>query len=454
VRITFLRPNMWAGPSQGAMEPLAFAILRGLTPGDVECTLQDEQVEPLELDAPADLVAMTVETYTARRAYEVASTYRRRGIPVIMGGFHPTFLPGEALHFADSVVVGDAEELWGQVLGDFRKGALRPVYQADSPPSLEGVVYDRSLFAGKRYLPLRPFQYGRGCRFACDFCSIHAYYGRSLRHRPLPEVAAELEALQGEKLFLVDDNLFAEPDQARSLFETLGRYRISWVCQVSADISGDPELVDLMAANGCVTVLIGFESLHPGNLSQMGKKWSLKVGDPGEVVRRFRERGIMVYGTFVFGYDQDSPEAFDATVDFAIRSRMCLANFNPLTPTPGTRLYDRLRREGRLRFRRWWLDPGFRYGDALFEPKGMTAKELANGCYRARRAFNTLGSMVRRGLDPGANARNPTNLGLFWYANRVSRREILRKQGIGLGSGVPLPADPGPLTRDLYPAAS
>jgi radical SAM superfamily enzyme YgiQ (UPF0313 family) len=453
MKITFLRPNMHPGPSLGAMEPLAFAILRGLTPGDVECTLQDEQVESLDLDAPTDLVAMTVETYTARRAYEIASTYRRRGVPVVMGGFHPTFLPEEALQFADSVVAGDAEELWGQVVEDLRKGALQRLYVADSQPSLEGVVYDRSLFAGKHYLPLRPFQYGRGCRFACDFCSIHAFYGRTLRHRPLREVAAELEGLQGEKLFLVDDNLFAEPAQAGALFRTLGRYRTRWVCQVSADISGDPELLDLMAANGCVTALIGFESLHPGNLSQMGKRWSLGVGNPGEVVRRFRERGIMVYGTFVFGYDQDTPESFDATVEFAIRSRMCLANFNPLTPTPGTRLYDRLRREGRLRFRRWWLDPRFRYGDALFEPKGMTAEDLAEGCYGARRGFNSIGSLIRRGLDPRANARTPGNLGLFWSANRVSRREILRKQGMGLGSGAPLEADPGPLTRDVHRCA-
>lgn len=454
MKITFLRPNIRPGLSLGAMEPLAFAILHGLTPGDVECTLQDEQVEPLDTDAPTDLVAMTVETYTARRAYEVASAYRGRGVPVVMGGFHPTFLPEEALHFADSVVVGDAEEIWHRVVEDFRKGAPRRVYRTESAPSLGGVVYDRSLFAGKPYLPLRPFQYGRGCRFSCDFCSIHAYYGRIPRQRPLRDVAAELEALQGQTLFLVDDNLFADPGRAGDLFRTLGHYRIRWACQVSADVSADPRLLDLMAGNGCVTALVGFESLHPGNLCQMGKRWSLKTGDAEEVVRRFRERGIMVYGTFVFGYDQDTPASFDATLDFAIRARMCLANFNPLTPTPGTRLYDRLRREGRLRYQRWWLDPGFRYGEALFEPRGMTAEELTEGCYRARRGFNTIGSMVRRGLDRRANARNPTNLGIFWLANRVSRREILRKQGVGLGGGVPLQPDLGPLTRDLYEARS
>jgi radical SAM superfamily enzyme YgiQ (UPF0313 family) len=450
MRITFLRPNMQPGPSLGAMEPLAFAILYGLTPRGVECTLQDEQVEVLDLEAPTDLVAMTVETYTARRAYEIASVYRLRGVPVVMGGFHPTFLPDEAIRFADSVVVGDAEDLWGRVVRDAQKGSLQRVYGADSPPSLAGAVYDRAIFAGKHYWPVRPFQFGRGCRFACDFCSIHAYYGRTLRHRPLPEVAAELEGLRGEKLFLVDDNLFADADQAKALFETLGRYQIRWACQVSVDIARDSELLDLMADNGCVTALIGFESLNPENLSQMGKRWSLKAGSHEEVVRRFRERGIMLYGTFVFGYDQDTPESFDATVDFAIKSKMCLANFNPLTPTPGTRLFDRLRREGRLRFPRWWLDPGFRYGDALFDPKGMTAKELADGCYRARRGFNTHWSAFRRGLDPRANCRSPVNLGLFWVANRVSRREIHRKQGMTLGSGAQLPADPGPLSQDLY----
>jgi len=209
-----------------------------------------------------------------------------------------------------------------------------------------------------------------------------------------------------------------------------------------------------MAANGCVTALIGFESLHPENLSQMGKRWSQKAGSHAQVVRRFRERGIMVYGTFVFGYDQDTPASFDATVDFAIRSRMCLANFNPLTPTPGTRLYDRLRHEGRLRFPRWWLDPDFHYGDALFAPRGMTPEDLTDGCYRARRGFNTRWATLRRGLDPRANCRSPVNLGLFWMANRVSRREIRRKQGKTLGSGAPLPAKLGPLEKDLYRAVS
>jgi len=453
MKITFLRPNMRAGPSLGAMEPLAFAILSALTPEGVECALQDEQVEPLDLEADTDLVAITVETYTARRAYEIASVYRRRGIPVVMGGFHPTFVPDEALQFSDSVVVGDAEELWPQVVRDAERGALQRVYAAERPPSLEGVVYDRSIFAGKPYSPIRPFQYGRGCRFACDFCSIHAYYGRTLRHRPLDDVANELEGLRGESLFLVDDNLFVNVDQARALFRTLGQYQVRWACQVSADISRDPALLDLMAETGCVTALIGFESLHPENLSQMGKRWTLEAGGHEEVVRRFRERGIMLYGTFVFGYDQDTPESFDATLEFAIRSKLCLANFNPLTPTPGTRLYDRLRRQGRLRFHRWWLDPEFRYGDALFEPKGMTAEELSDGCFRARQRFNTPWSFLRRGLDPRANCRSPGNLGLFWLANRVSKREIYRKQGKALGTGVPLPADPGPLTLDLYRSA-
>jgi len=417
------------------MEPLAFAILRALTPGDVECVLQDEQVEELDLRAPTDLLAITVETYTALRAYEIASIYRQRGVPVVMGGFHPTFLPEEALQYADSVVVGDAEGVWGQVVQDARSGRLERRYTSETPPSLDGVTFDRSLFAGKPYLPVRPFQFGRGCRFACDFCSVHAYYGRTLRHRPMAEVAAELEELWGQTLFLVDDNLFADVDQASGLFRILGEHRIRWACQVSADIALDTDLLDLMAENGCFTALVGFESLHPENLSQMGKRWSLGSGGHEEVIRRFRERGIMLYGTFVFGYDQDTPESFDATLEFAIRAKLCVANFNPLTPTPGTRLYDRLRREGRLRFDRWWMDPGFRYGDALFEPRGMSAEDLTEGCYRTRRRFNTRRSMLRRGVDFRANCRNAKNLGIFYLANRVSRREIRRKQGRSLGSG-------------------
>ncbi len=447
MNVTFVRPNMNDERSFDAMEPLALALLAGHTPDGVETVLYDERIEPVDFDAPTDLVAITVETYTARRAYEISSEFRRRGLPVVMGGFHPTFLPAEALLFADAVVLGDGERVWPEVVRDTAQGRLRRVYRDRATTSLEGLRFDRSIFREKGYVPIRPVQFGRGCRFACDFCSIHAFHGSVLRQRPVRELVSEIGELEARYVFLVDDNLFVNHDEAAALFRALRPLGVKWICQVSIDISGDQALLDLMADCGCAVALVGFESLHPENLSQMGKAWNLRYGSYEEAIGRFRERGMMVYGTFVFGYDRDTVDSLDATVDFAIRSKLCLANFNPLTPTPGVRLYDRLRKQGRLRFDRWWLDPGFRYGDATFHPAGMSADELTEGCYRARKKFNTWGSLARRALDVRGHAGN---LGLYLTANWLSRKEIHRKQGMPLGTGAALPATPASLTRDLY----
>jgi radical SAM superfamily enzyme YgiQ (UPF0313 family) len=379
------------------------------------------------------MVALSVETYTARRSYQVADHFRQRGIPVVMGGYHPTFLPTEALEHADAVVLGDAEGIWPQVVHDAQYGTLQPIYQQPQPPPLAQAAFDRRIFRGKHYAGPTPVQYGRGCRFACDFCSINAFYGRNLRQRPLRDVAAEIEALDSKYILLVDDNIFANIDHAAALFRALKPLNVRWACQVSIDIARHPELLDLMAQSGCIGALIGFESLNEHNLRQMKKGWNMRHGDYAAAIEQFHARGIMLYATFVFGYDQDTPATFDITLDFALRSRFCLANFNPLTPTPGTPLYARLHAEGRLLYDRWWLDPQFRYGQTTFAPRSMSADELTAGCFRARQQFNRYGAIVRRALNLQSNCRNLSHLGIFLGANLLSRREIYRKQGVQLG---------------------
>ena len=189
--VTFVRPNLGEGLSADAMTPLVFSILKARTPADVATTLVDERVEPFRM-VPTDLVAMTVETFTARRGYEIAAQYRQAGVPVVIGGHHPSMLPDEAQQHADAVVVGDAEGVWESVLADASAGRLQRLYR--STPGQGGrPVYDRSIFAGKRYAPISLVQVGRGCRFNCDFCSIHAFYGNSLRQRSVRDVCEEIE---------------------------------------------------------------------------------------------------------------------------------------------------------------------------------------------------------------------------------------------------------------------
>lgn len=441
MKILFLRPSMGGGRAGDAMEPLVFAILRRLTPPEVETILVDERVEAIDDLAPVDLVAMTVETHTALRAYQLAAGFRRRGIPVVMGGHHPTLLPEEALLHADAVVIGDAEGVWPELVADCRSARLRRLYRSAGAAATVPAEPDRSIFAGKSYLRIGLVQHGRGCPYTCDFCSVSAFYGGRLGHRPAAQVAAEIAQIGRRNLFLVDDNLLADPSRTEEFLRALIPLRVRWTCQVSLDVAADERMLDLLAKSGCAVALIGFESLDRRNLEQMGKGANLAgCGDYAAAVERFRQRGIMVYGTFLFGYDHDTPAAIEAALEFAIRNRLCLANFNPLTPFPGTPLFERLRREGRLLHDRWWLRPDYRYGQALFHPRGMTAGELEAGCFRARREFHRFTSILRRGVDRRANSRNPAALALFLAANLVSRREILRKQGSPLG---------GPLLQPL-----
>lgn len=432
-RLTLIRPNMGDFRSTDAMTPLSLGVLAGRTPKDVDICLFDDRVEVLPVHDTPDLVAITVETFTARRAYQIADGYRARGIPVVMGGYHPTFLPDESLLHADAVVTGDAEGSWERLLGDFNRGNLQRLYTGGNTRPLNDFAIERNIFAGKRYAPIQLVQYSRGCRFACDFCSIRAFYQDNLRRRAPEAVVQELSAMNPRKLtFFVDDNLLANRDSLTDLLQAIRPLGIRWTCQISIDVARDEALLDLMAESGCMLALVGFESLSEPNLKQMGKAWNKVSGDYRQVVRKFHARGIAVYGTFVFGYDEDTADSIRASLDFALEARLDLANFNPLTPTPGSPLYDRLLKEGRLLSPEWWLDPNYHYGDPIFVPRKMSPETFADQCFEAKKAFYSWSSMARRVLAG--------NLGLDWFrtgmvglANLISRREVFHKQHRALG---------------------
>ena len=250
----------------------------------------------------------------------------------------------------------------------------------------------------------------------------------------MEDVVEDIRRSGRRHIFLVDDNLFVDVETTRALFEALVPLNISWSCQVSIDIARDPELVQLMRRSGCISALIGFESLDIDSLRELKKHWNTKWQSYDDAIGVFRNAGIMLYGTFVFGCDNDTVSSFDRSVEFALRNKFLLANFNPLTPTPGAPLFVQMKNEGRLLHDRWWVDPDFGYGVATFEPRGMSASELTAGCFYARKKFNTANSIVRRMFDVRANLRTPRRAGIYLAANFLSRREIYRKQGRRLGS--------------------
>lgn len=432
-RITLLRPNMGDYRSTDGLPPMSMSILAARTPDDIEVVFYDDKVEVIPMDDRPDLVAITVETFTARRAYELAHAYRERGVTVVMGGYHPTFLPDEALQHADAIVIGDAEGAWEQLLHDFRHAALQRIYRGGNSFPLSDFKLDKSIFSGKKYMPVEPVQYTRGCRFACDFCSIRAFYKESLRTRPVHSLVEELQCLNRKKLvFFVDDNLFSSVKELDALLTAIRPLRLRWSCQISIDVARDERLLDKMAEAGCVFVLIGFESLSRENLKQMGKPWNHVAGEYKQVVSKLHARKMAVYGTFVFGYDHDTVDTIEQSLEFALESKLEIANFNPLTPTPSSPLYERLKREGRLISPQWWLDPVYRYGDPIFIPRLMEPELFAQRCYEAKKAFYSWRSIGSRVLGTEAGIQL-FRTGIVGLANLISRREVMRKQYRPLG---------------------
>ncbi|MBO8170884.1 MAG: B12-binding domain-containing radical SAM protein [Bacillaceae bacterium] len=418
------------------MEPLPPAMIAALTPDDVEIKFYDDRIEPIPFDETTDLVAISIETYTAKRAYQIASAYRKRGVPVVMGGFHATLVPDEVAEYAEAVVIGEAEGLWEAVIEDFKNGRLKRFYTRTDRPTLEGVRPDRSIFRGKRYLPLALVEAGRGCHFKCDFCAIQSYFNSTQIRRPYQEIVEEIRILkkQGKKLFFfVDDNVVSNMEQAKELFRALIPLKIRWVGQASITCTHDDEFMALLKASGCQGVLIGFESLNPDNLRHMNKGFNAAKGGFTAALRKLNEYGIRLYATFVFGYDHDKLESFEETVKFCVKHNIYMVAFNHLTPFPGTPLYERLEQEGRLLYDKWWLDDRYRYGDVPFVVKGeLNADLIREKCVESRKRFYSIPSIIKRSF----NKTNSSNFFMwynFWFINFLLRKEASQREGYPLG---------------------
>ena len=376
--------------------PLTMPTLKALVPPELhaEVRIVDEMVEDLDFDIPADLVGITAITGTAVRAYELADRFRSRGASVVLGGVHPTLLTQESLGHADAVVRGYAERTWPRLLRDFAAGRLERIYE-DSEPFDPALIIppDRSGIHRRDYLGWCTVEMSRGCANKCDFCISHRFHP-SYICRPIGDVISEIKSLGGKILVFLDPNLICNREYAKEFFTELARLRKWWVGCASLDVVDDPELLDLMARSGCRGLLMGFESVRPEALVSSNK--TRNIGRRyAEVVEALHAHGILVQACFVFGFDTDDASVFVEAAEYIVHAKFDLPQISIYTPFPGTPVFERLEREGRILTRDWSLYNG---QNVVFDPRLMSTAELERGTDLVRKRAYSWSALSRRML--------------------------------------------------------
>lgn len=397
--------------------PLTLTTLASLVPPEIaaEVRITDEGVDEIDLDRlEADLVGITAITGTAPRAYEIAARLRQRGIAVVLGGVHPTLMPEEAMQHADSTVVGYAEESWPQLLRDFVAGRMARRYDQNPSLRLDNLPFpQRQLYNSGLVNVAHTIEATRGCIFQCEFCVVPAAWGKPLQ-KPVAQVVADIRQMKAKRVIFLDLNLIADVAYAKELFTALVPLKIQWGGLATTTIAWDDELLDLAARSGCRGLLIGFESLNQESLKEARKAFNMRRSYY-EVVEKIRDRRIALMGCFVFGFDHDTLQTFDETVDFVMESHMDLPRYAIAVPFPNTGLYKRLKSEGRITTENWGLYDG---QHVVFEPKHMTAAELLEHTRRAWKKTYSYASISKRlaGSRTQLPIAIPANLGYRFYA--------------------------------------
>ncbi len=385
-------------PPQGLIQ------LASLTPLDWEVEIIDENQTSVNFNKKTDLVGLTAMTVLASRSYEIADEYRKRGIPVVMGGVHASALPNESLKHVDSVVIGEAEEIWVQVLNDFKRNKLKKIYKANRPDcldfSIQREVQRTYPIHFSSHLPfttnLAYIQTQRGCPGDCDFCSVQRFNGRRVRTKSLPYLLNEIDK-EKEKgcnyIFFTDDNIVGNKPFAKSFFQELKKKKVKWFSQTDKTIA-DPDIIDLACDSGLTGVFIGLEALDPKILaSSVSKRKEYWLPDYENAIKRLHKRGVMVMASFILGFDGESSRTNEVYVKWAIKNKVDVAQFTLLTPLPNTALWDRMLYEKRITTFDW---SRYSFLDCVFKPIGREPEELVKSVRKAYQDFYSYSSYVKR----------------------------------------------------------
>ena len=384
--------------------PLAglLAVAAVIPRDQYEVVLTDENIEPVDFDLKADLVGISAMTSYVDRGYEIADRFRQKGIPVVMGGVHPSFMPREALRHCDAVVIGEVELVIGKLLDDLENGSMRGTYKSDTLHPMAGMPMPRyDLLKKNRYVNRTFVQTSRGCHQGCTFCAEPLMNGLKFRYRPVDEVIEEMENCGARTISINDADFFGTPDRPKEVMRALKGRGIKWQAGVTSKLAHDDRMLELAAASGCTMLSIGFESISRETLKSVHKHVN-RPENFAALVHKIHSYGIMVFGLFMFGFDGDDLSVFDETVAFNIEAKYDACAYSVLTPYPGTLTWYEMKKVNRIVSFDW---SKYDQGQVVYRPAQMSAEELRRGHYRAYRSFYTPGSMAGRFPLSGKRAR-------------------------------------------------
>jgi radical SAM superfamily enzyme YgiQ (UPF0313 family) len=413
-----------------ALPPLNLLMLAAYTPNDFSVEILDEAFNDIDFDSKPDLVGITCMTPLAPRAYEIAGEFRRRGIPVVLGGIHASMLPEEAQNYADSVVVGEGEEIWSELLQDFSVGRLNKRYEAISRPEISQLREpNRALLRNKYFV--QTVQTSRGCPHNCRFCSVTRFNGGQFRMRDIDNVIREIENLPDKRLFIIDDNIIGAGEnclkRAFALFDRLSHCGKEWGGQTCLNIVEHDGLLAAAAKSGAKAFLIGFESLQDAALTHFNKKMNLRPTTRNfkESIKKIQDHGIAIIGGFIFGADEDSVDTFRTTLDFIFDSGIDAVQLSIQTPLPGTDLYRELEKESRLLLTNYPDDwEAYNIFEPVFTPKNISPDALYNGLIDAYREVASFRRSLPRGLKTFWRTRSLFSTGISFFWNYDSYQSI------------------------------
>ena len=404
---------------KGIMMPqLALHLIAGLTPGEHEVKIVEEEIEEVDLESDCDLVGISCMTANAPRAYKFAAEFRKRGKMVVLGGVHPTILPEEALQYCDAVVIGEAEGVWKEVLKDAEGKKLQRRYHQPHPSLEEYIPIRHRLMTKKRLFNVLPVMTTRGCPYNCDFCCVHDIFGKKIRHVPIPNVVRDLEESGGKFFMFLDDNIIGDKRYAKELFRAIKPLKIKWVGQSSISFVNDLEMMKLAVDSGCTALFFGVETVSALQAEKMRKSFK-DMHDTETAIKKIQDNGVHFHPSMIFGFDTDTKDIFKETVDFLFRNHISTASMNILTPYPGTRTYEQLKTEGRLLTKDWQF---FNHNTAVFQPKNMSADDLNRGRLWAVKEFSSFNSTLRR--LPFHLKRPHYHLAVNWACLKSVKNEI------------------------------